>query len=262
MEKAESPPGKMRITSPEDEGGGCFTRLLSVTVVIVVILLAAIWVIARLDGFRTVLEDYLSEKLAMEMSVSEARIGWPYVLVIEDAVSGGFEKGDNGGIKVRQMRIGLTLNLRMKITVKKGELKLVKGNGNEWFPEIFKRVGAVPWSRLDEISRATGITRKDIELHVEDGSIRWFSGQGNSVLSMVEGLCFHMSPADVPGKDMYHYSVSVYRSVHPGGVGVNGIGREWLASDEIPYIEIDRSGPGAPSAVTEFWNPDRGKSAL
>ena len=256
MSKSEEGNGGMRITSPDEGRKGCLGRFIIVLLVLTVIVLVTICILVRLDGPQSIMESWLTDHMGMEMSIGDARIGLPFMLVLEKPVSADFDVQIKGGFRAREVRIGPGLGLYKNVSVKKGVLILAQKDDDTWEPGEFTRYGNIPMVGLGEISRATSVLRSRMRLHVEDGSIVWVDGTDGRKIASVDGLSFDMQSAGVPGRKMYHYRLSVYRGLHPNGSWVENAEREWLASENIDYIELYRADGKMSSAVMGFWNPE------
>ena len=70
---------------------GCLARLLITLGVILLVLLAVGWFATPTEGARDLIEGRLTKRLGIGVSVEQARIELPYVLVLRDvlAVGGG-----------------------------------------------------------------------------------------------------------------------------------------------------------------------------
>ena len=255
MSKSEDSKGNMRITSPDDGQAGCLKRFVIAFLVLLAISIVTICVLVRLEGPQSIIEDWLTDHIGLEMSISGARIGLPFVLVLDDPLSEDFDLRTNGGFAAREIRIGFGSGFHRYIAIKKGALVLARKNDDIWQPSEFTRCGSIPMVDLGEISRATSLLRNLTKLHIEDSSIEWINGDDGERIASVDGLSFDMQPAGIPSRKMYHYQLMIYRGLHPDGSKVENMEREWLASESTDYIELHRSSDRVPLTVSEFWNP-------
>lgn len=255
MASDDEPQGNMGISAPDDGRLRKLCRAVTTLLIIAVILLVGLCFVVPTDGVKSVIENKLSDRVGVSISIDSARIGWPYVLVIEGAVSDGFDIQGRGGFKAREIRIGRGWKTSWVVTVDRAVVRLTDTSDDRWVPEIFARLGPVPMNRIDEVSRVTEGFRRKVALRVSDSTVIWTSGVDGGTLASAYDVVFSVEPVGVPGRDMYHHELSVDRATHMDGTEVNYVGREWLASEVKRYIEVHRSGKGVPGAVGDFWNP-------
>lgn len=255
MARDEEPQGNIRISPPDGGRMRALGRCVLTLVIIVTIAMVAFCFLVRGKGMQSFMANTLSDRMGIEMSIDGARIGLPYVLVIEGPVSHGFEDESRGGFKAGEMRIGLGWRTRLRVSVDRAVVRLVDTSDDTWVPAAFSRLGAVPVSRIDEISRVTESFRRKAALRVTDSTVRWISGADGGTLALALGVGFSVQPAGVPGRDMYHHSLKVYSVTHVDGTKVGDVEREWLASETARYVEVYRSGKTVPRTARDFWDP-------
>jgi len=255
MSKDDGEQGNMGISSPEGGRLRAFGRFLLTVVIMLAIVMIALCFIVPRHGAMSFIEGRLSNRIGMNMSIDAARIGLPYVLVIEGAVSEGFELEDKGGFKADEIRLGLGWKTRWKVTIDRAVLRLADTEDDTWVPTGFSRFGPVPMERIDEVSRATEGFRRNVTLRVTDSTVRWISGMDGTTLAAAYGVALDVAPVRVPGRKMHYHRLSVYSVTHADGTKVSDVEREWLASEAIEYVEVHRSGREVPAAARDFWDP-------
>lgn len=257
MNNQEESHGRMRISSPDDERMGRFARFVITILVLAAILVTTVFFAVRTETGREIIKGWLEKRLGMELTIERARIGWPYVLIIEMPASKSFRSGEKPGFKAQEVRIALGIRPIWRVSVHRCVLYLVRDSDDNWNPEFFGKLGDLPLKNIGEISRVTGGFRKNTALDITESSIRWLNSKG-SLTASASGISFSLTPVRIPGRRMYHYYLAVYNVLGPDSARVHDIEREWLASDISDYVEIDRSERRRPVSGGEFWEPGDG----
>jgi len=243
MKNDEAGRGEMRIVSPGEGHMNAILRFVLTATILLVIVLATGAVLARTDGGRSLIEDRLGKKLAIEVSVARSRIALPYALVLEDVASKDFADGHAAGFRVEEVRLSASSVRRLNVRLRGVEAVLVRDEEENWLPECLSRLGDLPVLPIDECSRVTGAIRDRISLHARDGLIVWRNDQGHTMAS-ADGVSFDMVPVRMPGRRMFHCKAVVDEVLRPDMKRMTKVRREWLAGDGLEYIEIER-GDGA-----------------
>ena len=238
---------------PSPRGRRCGFRciLLLLFLIVVILLLAApFWV--RTESGKAIIVDWLKKELGTDVTVGQAGIGLPYVLVLKNVASAGY-RDDAAGFRAEEVRIGWWFaDPKSRITIYRGALHMVRGVEGDWGPSIFGRLGGLPASNIAEISRLTEGFRDRTRLRVRDSEIRWTDAVSKEQ-TVVDGVDFEVAPVDVEGRKMYSYRLSVYSVLQPAGRRIHDIERVWLASPSRNYVEIERTGPVTAEEVGGFW---------
>jgi hypothetical protein len=240
----------MKITTLHEGRMGPLGRFVITVLVLVVIVLGAVFFAVRTDGGRAFVEDRLANRLGMPLSIGRARIGWPYRLVLEQVETEGFGE-EAPGFRVQDVRLGLGWRLHPRLTVRRAVVQMVRSRDDRWTPEALTRLGEAPFRTLRDLSRAVDVLGRHTELHVTESGVRWLDATGYEMAS-ANGLSYHLQSARVPGRRARHHALTVYHAVAPGGQRVHDVEREWLATEERPYIELAATGATAPEAGA-FW---------
>ena len=251
MSEEQKGRGQMQIVTPREGGLGPLARIVVTMLVLAAIVLGAGFFAVRTDGGRSFIEDRLENRLGMELSVRRTRIGWPYRLVLEQVVTEGFDGPEAAGFRAQEVLIGIDWRLRRHITVRRGIVHLVRSRDDHWTPEVLTRLGEAPFRRLPDVSRLADVLGPHAELHVSESALRWMDITGHELAS-ANGVSYHLQDARVPGRRARHHALSIYHAVAPGGARVHDVEREWLATEDRPYIEVAAAGAGAVDAG-EFW---------
>jgi len=249
VSRGEEAPGRLRISS---EGGiGRRGRLILTLLAVLAILMVTGLFAVRTEGGKDFLRDHLAGRLGMEISIDAVRIGWPYDLVVRGMESDGY--GPNApGFGCRELRFGIGLGPLYRVSVTGPELVLAKDADGRWTPAAFSPLGKLASGGILEISRMTESSRRRVSLAIEDGSVRWLDGPA-ALRAEAKGIAFRLCPVDIPGRQMYYYSLSVDSAVDAAGSRALGVRREWLASATIEYLEISAAGEEFAGARQAFW---------
>ena len=176
----------------------------------------------------------------------------PFEIVIDRMESKGFEFGLKPGFKAREVRIAPRLFSPTAVTVLRGELTLARGEDGTWKPGGFSRLGDIPLRNIAEISRVTRTFRRNVTLHITDGSVVWLDNTELEIAS-ASGILLDVAPVSIPQQTMYYHHLMVYNMLGVDGMRVHDVEREWLSSVTRDYIELHRSGKPIPVSGRQFW---------
>jgi hypothetical protein len=229
---------------------GAVGRFLTTLIIVLAILLTTVFFAVRTAGGRSFLQDALAKRLGRNVALGSARIGFPYDLVLGAVVSSDYDAG-RSGFRCEEARVGIGPG-RVRLTLAGPEINLRRNADGVWAPELFGKIGGLPWRKVGEISTLTEDLRKSTALHVRGGGINWLDEQGR-VLASAADIAFDLSPVRLPGRRVYHYRLSVYSVLDVEGRRVNALQREWLASADKAYLELSRSDPEGRLPAKGFW---------
>lgn len=237
-------------------GGGCLTRFVVTALIVVIVLLVTGVFLVRTEGGRSLIEEHISKRMGTDVKVAQARIGWPYELVLKNVTSAPVAGHEKAGFAAREVRIGLGLATRWRIDASRFEVDLVKGEDSTWRPICMARLGVLPWEGAEEISRLTEDARDRVRLRLDDGVIRWHA-ETEGVIAAAERVRFEMTPVRVRRRRLYYYYLDIYSWMAPNGARVHDTEREWLATDTSDYVELystQSAGGSAAEAGEEEWD--------
>jgi hypothetical protein len=243
--------GQLRITSsPGQAGGGRLRRFAGTLLAIVVILLVFGFFAVRTETARRMIQARLAALTGMEVTVGKTRIGMPYTLVVENVEGREAKVAGVPPVTVRELRIGFSPRRRLGVSVR-DVLGCMKqdGDGN-WWPAFLKPLGGVSFDDMAGVTALTESWRGRISLRVREGRFVWRDSMGADVAT-VEGLSFDVVPVNVPGRETYHYALSVSAVKSRDGNVFRDVRREWLATEQQAYIEVDKAfrAEGEPDAA-------------
>lgn len=222
------------------------------SLVVIVVLLAFGFVAVRTDGGREVIRDWLSGQVGAELEIGKARIGWPYVLVLEEVTSRDKFSDGKPLLVIQRIKLGLGYRPHLRLSIRDCRLDVVRAEDGGWRPAAFGRLGELPLKNVAELTRMTTEVRRRMSLDISGGVIRWWDLETKPSLE-VRGVAFRLASVRLPTRRMFHYHLSVDTVLGAGRDPVRDIEREWLASGELDYVEIGRSGGGTPGLPQGFW---------
>jgi hypothetical protein len=242
---------------PARSGGGCLKRGIFLSVFFILVLMIGGVLFVRSNSGRVFIEERLCKILKMEVTVASARIGFPYVLILDGVKSEAFGLKQTGRLTAGEVRLAPSLRTMAKVTLLAPELRLVREADGRWIPEEFSELGDLASTNLLVLGDMTYALRRKVALQVSDGTLRWFAGDGTEIAT-ARGLEFSITPVSIPGRKMYHYRLSLFEATGDERIAVQATAREWLSAEGgRKYIEIERSGPEIPAAAASFWDVGR-----
>lgn len=228
---------------------------VAIAVAIVVVALAVgLFVALRLNGTRTLVQDWLEKKTGMALEVKSLRLGLPCDLVLEEVSTGS---APGGRASAKQVRIGFRRSRPgVSVSLSGVQAVLVRKSAGQWEPVSLTKLGNLPAQRVSAISGLTENLRKRWKFQIEDGSIRWTDERGQE-LAYAAGVAFAVEPIPFPKETAYWYQLSMRSRISPGGVRQENLTHEWLALSGRPYIELSSSGTrtAQPAAASSGSRP-------
>ncbi len=255
MAKSEETEGKMRVISEDDGKMNRFVKTLIWILVFAVLILGTLCYGVRTDGMRNMITEWLEKKLDMELTVKKTRIGFPYVLVLEDVESETPSRDKDPDLYVRELRIGLGGKTKWKVHVNKCVLNLSQNRDRNWNPSFLATLGNLPEQNIVDITYMTEDFRRKISLHVQNSSVRWLDRDGETI-ALVRGLYFDMTPVKLPSRKMYHYNLAIDSAQGFGADKIYDVEKEWMADGLKSYVEVGTSGREVSGTKNSFWEAD------
>jgi len=252
MGGGESSGGRMSV---KGRGSGCFSglrRFAATVFVLVAIGLVTLLFLVRTGGGRSLIEDRLSRFAGQPVTVERARIGWPYVLVLEGVQTEGFGAAGRPGWSVAALRCGLDPHGRRRLTLRQPRAHLVRNTEGAWRPSVLSPLGELAAGDIGDIAGATRPFRARWVVKAVHGSVRWLDARGVET-GAAEEVTFAMQPVHVPGRRMVYYRLAV-DTLRRGARAARFVEREWLASDADAYLELHAGGEPLERAGG-FWQP-------
>jgi len=259
MSGEEGGRGKMRIRPAGGETMGRLARCLVTLLILCVILLVTVFFAVRTNGGRDFVGSAIGKRFGMEVTLGRTRIGWPYVLVIEDLVSGEQAQDGEPLLAIPELRVGWAGGARLGVRVRRCELTLLRGRSGSWQPAAFSRLGDLQAGSVADISELCEGFRDRADLFIDDSAISWLDSRGN-VVTRASGVSFAVTPMNTSERRMSHYRLRVYNVTAESGRSAHDVEREWLSTRERGYVEIHRSEKDASARMGDFWEsvPSRG----
>jgi len=233
---------------------GAISRFVVVVLILAVIVLVAGWFAVRSEGARGLIEEQVAKRLGTPVEIEKTRIGWPYVLVLENLRTPGFEAAGTPGFSAVEVRVGRGFR-RWDLRLRQVILRVMDEGGGRWAPEYLARLGDLREVRAPDVVRATDGIRDKVEIRLTDSTLGWLDAEGAEVAS-VRDVNFSMLPVRIENRRLHYFSLDVYRAT---GVAL-GEGRdmhwEWLTTQELEYIELSSGSQAAQEEDVEILDPD------
>lgn len=239
-----------------DRKRGAVSRFFAVTLLLLFILMVAIWFGARTDGGRDIAESKLTGYFGVDVSIESMKIGFPYVLVMENVRTAEFEGAGTPGFSVAEVKLwrGLkywSLHLKQLIVRVKDD-----GAGN-WKPDSLARLGDLKGAGIVDVVKATDSIRNKVRLRVENSDVGWLNEKGVE-LAVARDVDFRMLPVQIDDRKMHYYYLDIYKAEGLALVAGGNTHWEWLTTPKTDFIEL----PGRrEEKAGRTMNDERGKNA-
>ena len=224
----------------ERRGGG-LRRLCGVLLFALAVLAAAGWAGVRTRGARELLEKRLSRHTGLDVTITAARIGWPYDLLL-DGVRASLPGAEASmpGLVATRVRLGWRPAGRL-VALEGLEASIRNDEEGRWEPAFLAGLSELLDAPIAEISRITASFRHRHILRVANGTATWLDAHDRE-LAVVEGLDFHMAPVRTPRYPMTFYELSVARARGVAAAELRDMRWTWLAFEQSDYIELEAQG--------------------
>ena len=220
-------------------------RALTIVLIVAAILLGFGVVAARTTGFRDLLKDAIRERTGVAVSIGGSRIGLPYDLVLSDVVIPADGSGGTNACRVGEIRVGWRWPTELSVHVTGAMLRLSRVADGEWMPAAFAGLGDV--RDAADLSEVTAPFRTNLILVIEGSAVAW-DGKGRKGPVSLRVDQFTMRPLRLPNRVLYHYYLAASDLAYAGGPHGVAEMREWLVSDDKPYLELMRLADTAGAA--------------
>lgn len=234
--------------------GGCLKRLFWIGIVLMLLVLAGFYFVARTDRFRRWSEKRVGAMVGQTVTIGRTGLGWPCDLILADVTSAGYAnaRGAAGGFHVDEARLRPAGLLRMRLNLRGWEARVVRAGRGRWTPECLALLGALHGGGIADIADITRPWRAHLTLDAERGAVRWVSAEGLP-LAGAEGVVLLVRPVALPGRRLAYHRLGVARMTAADGATVHDIEREWLCTDMRAYVEIGRAGEEPQGLLRAFW---------
>lgn len=216
--------------------GAAISRFSAVVLILLASILTTGWFAVRSEGARDLIEEQVSKRLGAPVAIERTRIGWPYVLVLEDLRTPDFEAAGTPGFSVAEVRIGRGIK-RWDLRLRQVMVRVMDEGGGKWSPEYLARLGDLRDVRARDVVRVTDGFRDKVVIRLTDSTLGWLDAEGAEVAS-ARDVNFRMLPVRIEDRRLHYFALDVYRAT---GVAL-GDGRdmhwEWLTTQELEYIEL------------------------
>ena len=233
-------------------GKGCFSALLFFLLIAFVCGFLFVFIGLGTEKGKQSVQNWLEKQFSMEVNIGGARIGGASELVVENLVSKDADEKGEPVFRARELTIGFRIDGTFHVSVRKAVLKLTPGKKGGWTPGVFGKLGDLPLKHMGDLSKITGSFRRRVSLHITDSSITWVGADGLHP-TCISGLSFDLKPLRLPERDVYFYRLEAYNVLGADNVNIHNVQREWLASDAVDYVAVDKLSPQEIVPASGFW---------
>jgi hypothetical protein len=240
---------------------GAVSRLLVVGLILVVIVMIAGWFAVRSDGGRDLIETHLSKRLGAKVSVGRSRIGWPYVLVLEEVRTPGFEAAGTPGFSIEELRLGRRLR-HWRLQLRQAIARVQEGGNARWEPACLSRLADLRDAGARDVVRLTEGVRDSMRIELTNCSLSWLDADGNETAS-VRNVDFSVLPVRIRKRRLHYFELDIYQGIGVALAPGRDVHREWLTTQEMEYIELsgaDASGDDCEPPADVPADEDEGPS--
>ncbi len=223
--------------------GARFSGWVLLLVFLAALLLVTGWFVARTGGARDLLAKRISERLGETVTIEDSRIGWPYVLVLRNIQTSGFEAPGTPGVSIGEFRLGFR-HFKWRAELRQVYLR-VMSEGGGWRPGFAARLADLKQASAHDLVRVSEKVRQRVWLQITGSTLSWLDADGRETASLRD-VHFRMEPVRLPEQVVTYYGLRVY--VATGGAFGNAreLHWEWLTTDNADYIELTRAARYAP----------------
>jgi hypothetical protein len=227
----------MRVVTSGGRSGTIF-RFLVISFILLVIILTAGWFAVRSDGCRDLIESQLSKQLGLKVTIEQSRIGWPYVLVLENVRTPDFEAAGTPGFSVVEVRLGRRLR-EWSLILRQPILRVKEETPGSWEPAALARLADLNNARIADLVRATDGVRSKSRLKLRGGALAWLNADGAEIAG-VRDVDFTLLPVRLGERRLHYYNLNIYRADGIALAQGRDLHWEWLTTRELEVIEIAR----------------------
>ncbi len=217
---------------------GALSRSLAVFLILVAIVLVAGWFAVRSDGARALIEEQVSKRLGTSVAIEKTRIGWPYVLVLENLRTPEFEAAGTAGFSAAEVRIGRDLH-GWSLHLRQAIVRVMDEGDGQWVPECLARLGDLRDVHVRDIVRLTDDLRDKVSIRLTDSTLGWLNADGEE-LAAARDVNFRMLPVRIEKRRLHYFALDIYRTTGMAMGGSRDMHWEWLTTQELEYIELSR----------------------
>jgi hypothetical protein len=176
----------------------------------------------------------------MKVSIESMHIGFPYVLVMDDLRTPGFEAAGTAGFSATEVKLGGGFkdwhwywDLRLKQLI----VRVQDDGDGSWKPDSIARLGDLKNAKIIDMVHLTDSLRKKVRLRIVNSNLGWLDVEGTEV-AVARDVDFRMLPVRIDDRKMHYYVLNIYNA---SGLAVED-GRdmhwEWLTTPKTDYIEL------------------------
>ena len=240
------------MAAPEGSKSNPLKAVIGTLLIIAAILLVFGFFAARTEGFKNYLQDQIQKRTGQRFDIGDTRIGWPYDLVLQDVKYRDPHADAKGTLTMKEVRVGISLDLTWRIGVTGADLTLVESTEGQWTPALLAALG--PIKRMGEVSEITSDLQTQVLLDVEDSTIQWINRKGERT-GTAKGLGFVMTLLHPPNRTLCYFRLTAREVVRANDGRIHDVDREWVCTVSKPYIEIEsRADWGRDPDAGDLWS--------
>jgi hypothetical protein len=230
----------MRVVNGSQRGGG-FSRLLALILVLVAIVLVAGWFAVRSDGGRGLIESHLAKRLGVPVAVEATRVGWPYVLVLKNVRTPGFEAAGTPGFSAAEVRMGCAFRAwrpRWNVRLYQIVVRIQEADDGTVTPACLAQLEELRSADMKTVVRMTdGLRDRQVRIHLRDSTLAWLDSSGAEIAA-VRDVDFRMIPVSIESRPLHYFALDIRRAEGIQLAQGRDLHWEWLTTQELAYIEL------------------------
>ncbi len=215
--------------------GSCVVVILILTAIVLV----SGWFAGRSDGMRGLIEEHIAKRLGVPVAIESTRIGWPYVLVLENLRTPGFEAAGTAGFSAAEVRIGIKGWRRRDLRLRQVIVRVMDEGDGQWAPACLARLGELRDAHARDVVRVTEGLRERFTIRLTDSALAWLGADGQEIAS-VRNVGFRMLPVRIEKRRLHYFALDVQRASGVALGAAHDMHWEWLTTQELAYIELSR----------------------
>ena len=254
------------------KGRGFFSGLrgfVVTTLLLVVLLYGAVYIIGLLDGFRAFLEDHLKANLDIRVKITKARLTPALNLEFEGLSTENFGRKGMPGLQIQQGKIEWTVLDETGWHLPKVRRAVLRGVGVHFAPDDYGRWEPPPLAPIGEkiadwcqfklaapkaekpvrsLEKKTDDEKKtppdvaallrELRLEIADAKLIWFDADGNELASATK-LRLAIQPIILPSRAVTHYWLRVDEVIRADGHRAHDIRVEFFdLGDQKVMLEL------------------------
>lgn len=227
------------------EQGGRIQAFFGTLAGVLLILFVSLLLVVRTPFFRTLTIERIEKRTGLKLEIEKISMGLPFDLVLREGRTTAGTGAAAASVAFEELRVGLLplgvfsrkSGLLRRLHVRKLKATLVRRSGGAgWDPAVFDGLGDV--SSVESLLFLSDRVRKNLNLKIENGDIRWRDAQGRES-AYAAGFDCTVTPLALPRRKACHWLVRVDRALMPPGSGIAGGAPALGAVQSVPGLELE-----------------------